>query len=146
MTDERSSSNFSSSPLSRNTDKASSRTLQSSSYLADNNANCTTKSGKNWRQENRWIGLISAPWDNTKCHPQGRLRSCSDLCCFYQSLTGMPIWGCRLPLVPCDVAVTECDTIPHQRIKEALQVSQNYFCLHVLHPMSRWESSKKSDT
>lgn len=58
------------------------------------------------------MGLISAPWDSTKCHPQGRLGSCSDLCCFYQSLTCMPIWGCRLPAVPCDVAVTKRDTIP----------------------------------
>ena len=77
--------------------------------------------------------------------PQGRLTSCSDLCCFYQSLTCMPICVCKLPLVPCDAAITRHETIPHQRIKEFLQVSRNCFCLQVLHPMSRWESSKTSD-
>lgn len=146
MTDERSSSNFPSSPLIGKADKASNRTLQSESYLADNSANCNNKSGKNSWQENKWMGLTSAPWDNTKCHPQGRLRSCSDLCYSCQSLTCMPIWGCKLPPMPCDVAVTKRDTITHQRIEEFLQVPQNYFCLHVLHPMSGWESSKKSDT
>lgn len=116
------------------------------SYLADNNANYSDKSGKNPRQEKRWIGLIWARWDSTKCHSQGRLGFCSDLGCFHQSLTFIPIWERRLPSEPWDAAVTKCDTIPHQRIKEFLQVSQNYFCLRVLHPVPGWESWKESDT
>jgi len=55
------------------------------------------------------------------------------------------IWGCRLPAVFDDIAVTD-SIIPHQKMKEFLQASPNHSCLRVLHPTSSQTSLRISNT